>query len=555
MFNRFTSFTTAFAVILGTILAFFTPAPARVTAEKAAAGYSPVITAMECADKIYAVEAGNIREGEINTAVCLQGLVNKTSPRLYIIYDSVHRNYLRTFEAAGKEVIRTNEDGQAWTLPLLLKEFSDCITDHGYTLYRDSEFAEGLNTATNYAAAFGYLAVPENLRQMAEDAGLTLKYDFSQETYDYAFQLKTFLKLRRYFNRRAVVHVKTVQSGLRDLAVQQGFYTFYTGDDPGGWLFLLKILGMTGKNTVVLGWGETEVLFVRLLSLAGCSIIASDWSRDASYIASFGFEGLKQAEKKPALPDDPSKHYVAIQMSDGDNSQWIQNGFGHFFSKTASYDFPVTWTFPLMQTELSPVSAKAALDAADENDLFTGGASGIGYMNPTIFRTSALDRFTRDTAARAMSEGINIISVIDEVPDAFFEPTFVRKMRYYTRFDNIDGCLLMMGDRYMGAGGKVWFVEDKPVLSVRFSLWHPDGEGTPITSEWLKEQAEIVNSCPADINSVNGYTLLNVHPWTISVGNLAEFVSYLDDDIELVTADTLLGMISANCPHQTAAPG
>ena len=100
--------------------------------------------------------------------------------------------------------------------------------------------------------------------------------------------------------------------------------------------------------------------------------------------------------------------------------------------------------------------------------------------------------------------------------------------------------------------GKIYFANDKPFISNRFSLWHPDGEGTVITEEWLQEQAKIINDYPTDINSINGYSVINVHPWTISIENLAYFVSQLDEDVQLVTLDELLTMVGENIPHKTA---
>ena len=76
-----------------------------------------------------------------------------------------------------------------------------------------------------------------------------------------------------------------------------------------------------------------------------------------------------------------------------------------------------------------------------------------------------------------------------------------------------------------------------------------------ITEEWLREQAEIVNSYPADIKSIDGYSVINIHPWTISIDDLSYFVSQLDEDVELVTLDELLTMVEKNIPHETAVPG
>ena len=73
-----------------------------------------------------------------------------------------------------------------------------------------------------------------------------------------------------------------------------------------------------------------------------------------------------------------------------------------------------------------------------------------------------------------------------------------------------------------------------------------------VTHEWLDAQAETVNSYPADINSINGYSVINIHPWTISIDSLSYFVSKLDEDVVLVTVDELMDMIKTNVPHESA---
>lgn len=52
----------------------------------------------------------------------------------------------------------------------------------------------------------------------------------------------------------------------------------------------------------------------------------------------------------------------------------------------------------------------------------------------------------------------------------------------------------------------------------------------------------------------NNYSVINIHPRTISMENLAYFVSQLDGDVELVTLDELLTMVEENIPHETAVP-
>ena len=49
-----------------------------------------------------------------------------------------------------------------------------------------------------------------------------------------------------------------------------------------------------------------------------------------------------------------------------------------------------------------------------------------------------------------------------------------------------------------------------------------------------------------NIHSQDGYTVLNVHPWSISISDLDYVISHLNDDIELVYADELIELIKEN---------
>ena len=75
-----------------------------------------------------------------------------------------------------------------------------------------------------------------------------------------------------------------------------------------------------------------------------------------------------------------------------------------------------------------------------------------------------------------------------------------------------------------------------------------------MTKEWLDEQAATVNGYPADINSINGYSVINIHPWTIGPDDLAYFVSQLDDGVEVLPVDQLLAAVEQNIPHEFAMP-
>lgn len=509
------------------------------------------------ADTVYVLDAGTFSSlDERHLAVSLQGIVAKTSPAIYIKTNSMDSRYIEEMQKSGISFSYNDENGEKWTTEKLLGKFKSHITDGGYTLYRESEKAEGLNMATNLATVKGWLPVPDTLEDMAVNAGLTKKKDLSNDVYTVLFQWHFFSLYKSKFNDGAICHLEYAVSGLRDLAIQQGFFVFYIDEDVDGSLFRERVMQYFGDNTPMLGWVKYEVNFVEQASATGNMAIPSDHSHNNSILASFECDLPQQKAEKDTFTDT-TKHYAALVMSDGDNVQWIQNGYAEFYQKAAlKNDFPLTWSFPPLIADFSPVTLKTVYNDACANDYFMAGVSGAGYMHPTEYPSAAMEGFTDLTASAMKKSDLSYVQILDGVPENDYEEVLLmNRLGYYSRYENIKGGVLSLDPtRYEGGKGKIWFVDHKPFISYRLSLWHPDGEGATVTKEWLNEQAKKVNSYPADTSSINGYSVINVHPWTVSIEDLNYFVSQLDEDVVLVTVEEIMEMITQNIPHENAQP-
>ncbi len=555
MFKSITSFFMSFIIL---IVGLFTPAVPETKPEQELTKLGNICEDYELSYKLYVLDSATFQsKDERHMAVGLQGVVAKTSPCIFIVTNEICNDYLDEIADSGVELIRNDENGEKWTVKSLLNKFKSYITDSGYVLYRESEKAEGLNAATNLAALYGWLPVPESLKHLAVEAGLILKEDFSDDTYNLIFQWSFFEKHKEQFNYNALMSLKYEVTGLRDLAIQQGFYTFYIDDDEDTNLLRGRVMEYAGDNVPVLGWVKYEVAFVEQASKSGNMALPSDHSHNNSYLASFRCDVPDQNHSIAKELTDPTKHYCAIIFSDGDNLQWIQNGYSEYYQKLAlEKQFPITWSFPPLLQEFSPVTVKKIYSDATENDYFMAGVSGAGYIHPTEYPFGALGGFTDLTAASMAKSKLEYVQILDGTPNnEIEEKVLTDRLEYYARYDNIKGGVLSLDPvRYEGGKGRIYFVNNKPFISYRLSLWHPDGEGASVTTEWLDEQASIVNSYPADMKSINGYSVINVHPWTVSVENLAYFVSRLDEDVALVTLDELMAMIEENIPHKAAKP-
>ncbi len=543
------------AALIGTLSGFKIPEP---KSNEEIASLGDFIEEFKTENKLYVIDSGSFKTiEERHLAVSLQGIVAKKTPLIFIITNDMDRKYLEKISEGGIELIYNNEKGEPWTIATLLKEFKDYIGEKGYTLYKESEKGEGLNIATNLASLYGWLPVHKSLENLAKDAGLEIKEELSEKEYSVGLQEEYFEKYKEEFRYKAVVSLKYEATGLRDLAIQQGFYMFYIDDDEDTDELRGKIIDFAGENVPVLGWAKYEVEYVSQASENGNMVIPSDHSHNNSFLASFDCENLEQKHKEIKQYTEKTKHYCALVFSDGDNVQWIQNGYSEYFEKLSlKTQFPITWSFSPFMQEFSPLTANIVYSSATKNDYFIAGVSGAGYMHPTEYPLDALAEFTDLTSSMMEKSNLNYVSILDNTPESLIDDKVLEhRLSYYARYDNIKGGVLSLDpERYEGGKGKVYFANDKPFVSNRLSLWHPDGEGANVTKEWLKEQADIVNSYPAVLETINGYSVINIHPWTISVENLAYFVSQLDDDVQLVTLDELLTMVENNVSHETATP-
>lgn len=501
------------------------------------------------AEKLYVVERSRIKNEESNTFLCLQGLANREKSQIFVTNGWMANKYLEYIENNGTQLIRTDESGNPWNLKTLIGQFKDCITDSGYVLYRNTEFAEGLNTAINYSTIKGWLAVPVELKEFAENCGLKLMKDISEEKYNYKFLKNFFDEYKDEFSDKGIVHIKTSACGLRDFAIQQKMFLCYTDPTVQGRSFLKKVLNETAENGIVFGWCEDEKHFVEFISKLGFSIVASDHSYNLSVLNGIDcdFEAPKAQEK---ITPNPDKHYISLIFSDGDNVQWITNGYSEYYRYLSiKRDYPVTWGFPCFCQELCSAATKAIYSSGDYKTDFIAGPSGIAYALPSAFEEKSMDWFTTQTSAAMLRSGMRIVTILDDKPSAIKTASFVRKFDYYSRFDNIDGGIIFLDPRMYSAGeGQVWFSNGKPFLTIRKTLWASDGYDG-ITDEWMKAQADEINSYVADNNSIDGYSAICVHAWSVTPEKLNEFVKLLDDHIEIVSTANLIQMITENVEH------
>lgn len=553
----------SFAVMMFSILfntmdaALLTKAPEPKTEQELVDMYEK-FDEYELADEITVVKSNALSIAQRHAIIALQGLVGRDKPAIFIDYGyATNRNAISELENAGHTIVYNDEEGNPWKFASIVEKFKPYIADNGYILYSTVEDHGQINTATNLATLNGWLPVSAAIEEAVIELGLEKKADISGDTIDLKYLKNFYKEYKDEFRNDSLVHMYYYAQGVRDFAVQQKIFVLYIEDaDFEGRLFRDSVMRDLEPSATILGWCQYEIKFTESASRYGHYVIPSDHSWNLSMLASFNATDEKFAEPFSGKVElDPTKHYVAIVYSDGDNLQWIQNGFDEFHTwQSYGLDTPISWTFAPMATELADVDVKRTLANA-ENATFITGPSGGGYARITNMNSKELRAFSDYTASVMLESGLGIMTLLDEIKDDTFDYSMQKRLSYFSRYDNIKGGILQLDPNdYAGGGGRVYFSDDKPFVTVGFSLWHPSGNASEVNNAWLAEQAAIVNAKTADINTINGYTVINVHPWTVGPDDLAYFVGQLGDNIEVIPVDELLAAVEQNIPHEFAQP-
>ncbi|MBQ2694266.1 MAG: hypothetical protein IJF57_01830 [Clostridia bacterium] len=547
-----------FSILFNTMDAALLTKVPEPKSEKELVEMSEKFDEYEVADEITVVKLSALSLAQRHTVIALQGLVARDKPQIFIDYGyETNRYALKELENAGHKLVYNDESGNPWRFDTVVAKFKPYIADSGYTLYATTEDHGQLNTAINLATLNGWLPVTPADEEAVIQLGLEKKADISSDNIDLKYMKKFYKENKDSFRNDSLVHLYYYASGMRDFAVQQNIFVMYVEDaDFEARLFRDEVMRELEPSSTIFGWCQYEIKFTESASRYGHYVIPSDHSYNLSILSSFNATDEKfDAPYEGEIQLNPDKHYVAIVYSDGDNLQWIQNGFSEFHTwQSYGLDTPVSWTFAPIAAEVTDVDIKRTL-ANSDNATFITGPSGGGYARITNMNSKELEAFSDYTASVMLESGLGIMTLLDEIKYDTFDSSMQKRLGYFSRYDNIKGGILQLDpDNYAGGGGRVYFSDDKPFVTVGFSLWYPSGNADEVTNEWLAEQAAIINEKPADIKTINGYTVINIHPWTVGPDDLAYFISKLDDGVEVVPVDELLAAVEQNIPHEFAKP-
>ena len=514
---------------------------------------------------------------EVATLSCLQGLALKSGATrniyLNVLRQAGHKAgwcgvWLDEFKQ--KDGVQSNEvtgTEQKSAFEILLEDYAGYVTEYGgkpgYVLYEQS-FEEGidtdgnqsmmgsetLNAAFTVAAATGYLPVDVTKADIAERAGYVMAKDVREYTERQAYEEYADELSKSYI---ILTPNNTVEN--RDLGIALGALYVDEAYKSDSFRSELKNAYPNDGSVTVMGWASyNEVYQIKNHGTNGFGFLCTVYNYNLTVSVTLGGKCFEPRTQDEDIEADPDKHYVALVMTDGDNLSWHQNSFamseeyfGYSLNKElrSKNPFKMGWTIAPSMADLMPQVLRYEYEKGSPYDYFVAAPSGAVTMYPTQMSNkhpealeNALD-MTDEYMRRCGISYTEILNDADSAPELPFDDTVMEK---YAARPHIKGGFVMANTNKYIQGGDLRWYNDKPFLGYAESFW----------SDTPGRVAYRLNSLPADIHSVNGYTAVKIHCWSTTMTDVANMVSRLDDHIEIVSPGELMRLIEENVPHENA---
>ncbi|MCU0875168.1 MAG: hypothetical protein MUE50_22785 [Pirellulaceae bacterium] len=486
---------------------------------------------------VLSVSLAGLKTDERIAVTCLQGLLAREQPRLWLVRNQDDPFWMDWHRAKGH--VERFETVTDWTI--LFEKFHGAVKG---AVIPDEKLFRGDLLAVNVAACEDLIVTSP---QLAARLGLPVKVDLRDRFATYAEGLQwLWANHRDRFNPHLCDfrHPGLLPHGTFDYSYQWRALMFWVaGPKEEGKLgvdrvaehrLVAKILSEMPVNGVCVGFpamGEGEGMGeppgVELLSRYGKSLVCNNHGGNYSITSGVRIQRLDppKAPPPPALQRD--KVYIALALSDGDNQILWPAFFRRYFEHPAHGEFPLAFGMGPAIRELQPGLAQWYFEHATPTTEFFADVSGAGYMQPDHFAEAYVDREPVWTGFLTWTRRL-------------MEPLGQRTIRTVggsdanvTRYaDALPSCHSIFADmgRYSGRSGLTNLTYSLPSGLPVFravTSWRYGKEG------FLREiRQQVGTQRPA---FVNGF----VHCWTFTMDDLARIYEQRDPDMMFVTPSQL----------------
>lgn len=347
--------------------------------------------------------------------ITLQGLVNRTKPQVYLLFNETDQFWLEWLKKRGwvrtTETINEPRD--------LIHRFREVVK--GMVIY-DQLLPATKNVATMICSVESAVAVSPRLScqlNLPVIADLRDRWRTNADAYEWAFK-----NLWTKLNHHVVACAYPDHIGMRDYFVQHRIFIFWIsgpidgarkgGDSNAEVRLMEKIFAQMPVNIPVMSYpwagqdvGIGEGAGVTLFSEFGKYLVGSINCSNLSVHSGIKLSNLRQPAAPSPSPLQLDKVYYSFIISDGDNLPVLTiHNFPQLWRSPIRGKLPLGWTISPSAIMLIPAVADYYYATVTPNDYFLGAVSGIGYCYPDHYgkrfrepdRQRVFDEFLAQTA-------------------------------------------------------------------------------------------------------------------------------------------------------------
>lgn len=310
----------------------------------------------------------------------LQGVVNKTEPRIYLLLvNDTDAFWLQ--EMVDDYAVTTETVGSAWDLFEMFKaELS------GFVVY-DPDLPATANLAATIAGIEQAVVAAPALVAELESRGLTNVEDLRDRFADnVALYQWAMTEIWPDANHGIMCFSDPLLATLRDYLVANDIMTVMLDPHvPAERALLEEILAETPAHIPLLGWAIDELLGVMIFSRHAKFHVASDWARNMSVYSGLAFPDLAQDHQNTYEPAVENKIYLSFAYTDGDNVAYSLDAMWYKWNDPARGSIPLGWEVSFNLVDLGPQAIRYYYETKTDNDMFIAPACGIGYIYPNQY--------------------------------------------------------------------------------------------------------------------------------------------------------------------------
>ena len=355
------------------------------------------------------MDLGQASGAEDDLAASLEGLVNRTQPRLVCAERRSVEGKFTWIDLHGLKY-------QKLTLYDALLKYKTNATGLVVT---DPDQPETLNVATTMAGVNNELiCAPELLRVLTNAPYSFRVMDDLRGRFEDKYAMYRFVLTNcwpRCTHRLFAGMSPGLHGHLRDYLVATKCATVWLGPGKEKDAEMLRafVSDMKPVHGVYIGWWPGEGDGLEWIAQYGIPVLASDFFCNASV-----FGGVASPIKVPPIPKLPpleNKVYVAMILSDGDNVQYMQHKLKLIWDKSVRGTIPIGWTVSPLAVQFDPAMLNHYWSTATTNDCLVSGPSGAGYTHINRWKQANLDAFAEISAPYLQRGGLRVITIWDRV--------------------------------------------------------------------------------------------------------------------------------------------